>query len=157
MDEIIRSCCKYFFKYFLETVEATTLVYNLKKILFVLSFKNRNNLFYFVQKKFLFWETNCKYMCKIPLITWPSFMMNMLSITVALCDVILVGLVYWTWQEVHCSPVASTVTRVPLSRASLGCGGTEHWHHGWPSVECYDVSIDQNLWRIFLTPCWSCA
>jgi len=35
-------------------------------------------------------------------------------------------LVSWTWQWVHCTKMAPTVTRSP-NGASLGCGGREPW------------------------------
>ncbi len=35
-----------------------------------------------------------------------------------------------TWQWVHWTPVASTVTRSQSNRAPLGCGGKGDWHHG---------------------------
>ena len=38
-------------------------------------------------------------------------------------------LVSWTWQWVHCTPMASTVTRSQSNRAALGCGGTGVTHH----------------------------
>ncbi len=39
-------------------------------------------------------------------------------------------LVSWTWQWVHFTQMASTVTRSQFNRASLGCGGTGDSHHG---------------------------
>ncbi len=39
-------------------------------------------------------------------------------------------LVSWTWQWVHFTQIASTVTRSPSNRAPLGFGGTGDLHHG---------------------------
>ncbi len=39
-------------------------------------------------------------------------------------------LVSWTWQWVHFTQMASTVTRSQSNRAPLGCGGTGDSHHG---------------------------
>ncbi len=39
-------------------------------------------------------------------------------------------LVSWTWQWVHFTQMASTVTRSQSNRAALGCGGTRDSHHG---------------------------
>ncbi len=39
-------------------------------------------------------------------------------------------LVSWTWQWVHFTQMASTVTRSQYNRAPLGCGGTGDSHHG---------------------------
>ncbi len=38
-------------------------------------------------------------------------------------------LVSWTWQWVHFTQMASTVTRSQSNRAPLGCGGTGDSHH----------------------------
>ncbi len=42
----------------------------------------------------------------------------------------LLRLVSWTWQWVHFTQMASTVTRSQSNRAPLGCGGTGDSHHG---------------------------
>ncbi len=69
-------------------------------------------------------------------------------------------LVSWTWQWVHFTQMASTVTRSQSNRAALGCGGTRDSHHGCAddksaeTVWCYHVNMDQNLWEMFPTPCW---
>ncbi len=69
-------------------------------------------------------------------------------------------LVSWTWQWVHFTQTASTVTRSQSNRASLGCGGTRDSHHGCAddksaaTVWYYHVNMDQNLWGMFPTPCW---
>ncbi len=69
-------------------------------------------------------------------------------------------LVSWTWQWVHFTQMASTVTRSQSNRAPLGCGGTRDSHHGCAddksaeTVWCYHDNMDQNLWGMFLTPCW---
>ncbi len=42
-------------------------------------------------------------------------------------------LVSWTWQWVHFTQMASTVTRSQSNRAPLGCGGTGDLHHGCTS------------------------
>ncbi len=39
-------------------------------------------------------------------------------------------LVSWTWQWVHFTQMASTVTRSQSNTAPLGCGGTGDLHHG---------------------------
>ncbi len=39
-------------------------------------------------------------------------------------------LVSWTWQWVHYTQMASTVTRSQSNRAPLGCGGMGDSHHG---------------------------
>ncbi len=73
----------------------------------------------------------------------------------------LLKLVSWTWQWVHCTPVASTVTRSQFNRAPLGCGGMGDSLHGCAAnksaatVWCYHVNMDQNLWGMFPAPCWS--
>jgi len=36
-------------------------------------------------------------------------------------------LVSWTWQWVHCTKMAPTVTRSQSNRPSFGCGGTGAW------------------------------
>ncbi len=42
----------------------------------------------------------------------------------------------------------------------LGCGGTGDSHHGCAADKsaatawCYHVNMDQNLWGMFLAPCW---
>ncbi len=69
-------------------------------------------------------------------------------------------LVSWTWQWVHFTQMASTVTRSQSNRAPVGCGGTRDSHHGCAddksaaTVWCYQVNMDQNLWGMFPTPCW---
>ncbi len=69
-------------------------------------------------------------------------------------------LVSWTWQWVHFTQMASTVTRSQSNRAPLGCGGTGDSHHGCAADKsavtawCYHVNMDQNLWEMFLKPCW---
>ncbi len=69
-------------------------------------------------------------------------------------------LVSWTWQWVHFTQMASTVTRSQSNRAPLGCGGTGDSHHGWAADKsaatawCYHVNMDQNIWGMFPTPCW---
>ncbi len=69
-------------------------------------------------------------------------------------------LVSWTWQWVHFTQMASTVTRSQSSRAPLGCGGTGDSHHGCAADKsaatawCYHVNMDQNFWEMFPTPCW---
>ncbi len=51
------------------------------------------------------------------------------------------------------------VTRSQSNRAPLGCGGTGDSHHGCAAdksaatVWCYHDNMD-NLWGMFLTPCW---
>ncbi len=61
-------------------------------------------------------------------------------------------LVSWTWQWVHFTQMASTVTRSQFSRAHLGCGGTGDSHHGCAADKstatawCYHVNMNQNLW-----------
>ncbi len=63
-----------------------------------------------------------------------------------------------TWQWVHHSQMASTVTRSQSNIAPLGCGGTRD--HGCAADKsaatawCYHVNMDQNLWGMFPTPCW---
>ncbi len=74
-----------------------------------------------------------------------------------------VRLVYWTWQWVHFTQIASTVTRSQSNRAPFGCGGTGDLHHGCAAVKsaasalCYHVNMDQHLWGMFPTPCWNYA
>ncbi len=69
-------------------------------------------------------------------------------------------LVSWTWQWVHFTQMASTVTRSQSNRAPLGCGGTGDSHHGCAADKSaattwiYRVNMDQNLWGMFPTPCW---
>ncbi len=69
-------------------------------------------------------------------------------------------LVSWTWQWVHFTQMASTVTRSQSNRAPLGCGGTRDSHHGCAADKsaatawCYHVNMDQNLWGMFSTPYW---
>ncbi len=61
----------------------------------------------------------------------------------------------WTWQWVHFTQMASTVTRYQSNRALLGCGGTGDLHHGCVADKsaatawCYHVNMDQNLWGMF--------
>ncbi len=61
-------------------------------------------------------------------------------------------LVFWTWQWVHFTQMASTVTRSQSNRAPLGCGVTGDSHHGCAADKsaapawCYHVNMDQNLW-----------
>ncbi len=58
-------------------------------------------------------------------------------------------LVSWTWQWVHFTQMASTVTRSQSNRAPLGCGGTGDSHHGCAAGKsaaaawCYHVNMDQ--------------
>ncbi len=72
-------------------------------------------------------------------------------------------LVSWTWQWVHFTQMASTVTKSQSNRAPLGCGGTGDLHHGCvadkstATVWCYHVNMDQHLWGMFSTPCSICA
>ncbi len=69
-------------------------------------------------------------------------------------------LVSWTWQWVHFTQMASTVTRSQSNRAPLGCGGTGDSHHGCAADKsaatawCYHVKMDQNIRGMFPTPCW---
>ncbi len=69
-------------------------------------------------------------------------------------------LVSWTWQWVHFTQMASTVTRSQSNRAPFGCGGTGDSHHGCAADKsaatawCYHVNMDQNLWEMFTTPYW---
>ncbi len=69
-------------------------------------------------------------------------------------------LVSWTWQWVHLTQMASTVTRSQSNRAPLGCGGKRDSHHGCAAnksaatASCYHVNMDHNLWGMFPTPCW---
>ncbi len=64
-------------------------------------------------------------------------------------------LVSWTWQWVHFTQMASTVTRSQSNRVHLGCGGTGDSHHGCAADKsaatawCYHVNMDQNLWGMF--------
>ncbi len=61
------------------------------------------------------------------------------------------ALVSWTWQWVHFTQMASTVTRSQSNRASLGCGGTGDLHHNCAANKsgatalCYHVNMDKNL------------
>ncbi len=70
------------------------------------------------------------------------------------------SLVSWTWQWVHFTQMASTVTRSQSNRAPLGCGGTGDSHHGRAADKsaatawCYHVNMDQHLWGMFPSPCW---
>ncbi len=65
-------------------------------------------------------------------------------------------LVSWTWQCVHFTQMASTVTRSQSNRAPLGCGGTGDSHRGCAAeksaatVWWYHVNMDQNLWGMYL-------
>ncbi len=66
------------------------------------------------------------------------------------------GLVSWTWQWVHFTQMASTVTRSQSNRAPLGCGGeTGDSLHGCAADKsaetawCYHVNMDKNLWGMF--------
>ncbi len=65
-----------------------------------------------------------------------------------------------TWQWVHFTQMASTVTRSQSNRAPLGCGGTGDSHHGCAADKsaatawCYHVNIDQHFWGMFPTLCW---
>ncbi len=69
-------------------------------------------------------------------------------------------LVSWTWQWVHFTQMASTVTKSQSNRAPLGCGGTGDSHHGCAAdksaatVWWYHVNMDQHLWGMFPTTCW---
>ncbi len=69
-------------------------------------------------------------------------------------------LVSWTWQWVHFTQMASTVTRSQSSRVPLGCGGMGDSHHGCAADKsaatawCYHVNMDQNLRGMFPKPCW---
>ncbi len=69
-------------------------------------------------------------------------------------------LVSWTWQWVHHSQMASTVTRSQSNRAALECGGTRDSHHGCADDKsaatawCCHVNMDQIIWGMFPTPCW---
>ncbi len=60
-------------------------------------------------------------------------------------------LVSWTWQWVHFTQMASTVTRSQSNRAPLGCGGTGDLHHGCAADKsaatawCYHINMDQNV------------
>ncbi len=68
--------------------------------------------------------------------------------------------VSWTWKWVHFSQMASTVSRSQSNRAPLACGVTGESHHGCAAdkfaatVWYYHVYMDQNIWRMFPTPCW---
>ncbi len=59
---------------------------------------------------------------------------------------IIFRLVSWTWQWVHFTQMASTVTRSQSNRAPLGCGGTGDLHHGCAADKsvapalCYHVN-----------------
>ncbi len=72
-------------------------------------------------------------------------------------------LVSWTWQWVHFTQMASTVTRSQSNSAPLGCGGTGDSHYRCAADKsaatawCYHVNMDQNLWGMFPTPCWNNA
>ncbi len=50
-------------------------------------------------------------------------------------------LVSWTWQWVHFTQIASTITRSQSNRAPLGCGGTRDSHHG-----CADDKSAATVW-----------
>ncbi len=69
-------------------------------------------------------------------------------------------LVSWTWQWVHFTQMASTVTISQSNRAHLGCGGMGDLYHGCAADKsastawCYHVNMNQNLWGMFPTPCW---
>lgn len=60
-------------------------------------------------------------------------------------------LVPWTWQWVHYTELASTVTWYQSSRAPLGCSESGDSHHGCGTersaavVRCYPVIMDQKL------------
>lgn len=60
-------------------------------------------------------------------------------------------LVPWTWQWVHYTEMASTVTWYQSSRAPLGCSESGDSHHGCGTersaavVRCYPVIMDQKL------------
>ncbi len=60
-------------------------------------------------------------------------------------------LVSWTWQWVHFTQMASTVTGSQSNRAPLGCGGTRDWHHecvvdkSAATVWCYQVNGPKSL------------
>ncbi len=68
-------------------------------------------------------------------------------------------LVSWTWQWVHFTQMASTVSRSQSNRASFGYGETGDSLHGCAADEsaatawCYHVNMDQNLWGMLPTPC----
>ncbi len=68
-------------------------------------------------------------------------------------------LVSWTWQWVHFTQMACTVTRSQSNRAPLGCGETGDSHHGCAAdksaatARYYHDNMDQNLWGMFPTPC----
>ncbi len=49
-------------------------------------------------------------------------------------------LVSWTWQWVHFTQMASTVTRSQSNRAPLGCSGTRDSHHGQICSNCVMLS-----------------
>ncbi len=67
-------------------------------------------------------------------------------------------LVSWTWQWVHFTQMASTVTRSQSNRAPCDVVEREIHHHGCSAdksaatVWCYHVNMDQNLWGMFTTP-----
>ncbi len=69
-------------------------------------------------------------------------------------------LVSWTWQWVHFTQMASTVTRSQSNRAPLGCAGTRFT--SWMCSRqicsnCVTLSCQcepNNLWGMFPTPCW---
>jgi len=62
-------------------------------------------------------------------------------------------LVFWTWQWVPCTKMASTVTRSQPNRASLGCGETGAScpgcasHKSPSTARCYPINI-------LSAPCW---
>jgi len=62
-------------------------------------------------------------------------------------------LVSWTWQWVHWTKMASTVTRSQSNREALGCARTGDSHHGSAATAwCDHVNMDQNLWGMFPAP-----
>ncbi len=69
-------------------------------------------------------------------------------------------LVSWTWQWVHFTQMASTVTRSQSNKALLGWGGTRDSHHrcaadkSAATVWCYLVNTYKNLEGMFPSPCW---
>jgi len=66
--------------------------------------------------------------------------------------------VSWTWQWVHCTKMAPTVTRSQANRASLGCDGT--CPGSWMcipqiSINCKMLSYQYGPTFLMLSaPCW---
>ncbi len=63
-------------------------------------------------------------------------------------------LVSWTWQWVHFTQMASTVTRSQSNRAPLGCGGMGDSHHGW-AAEKYAATVwSYHIWTKISEECF---